>query len=388
MKSAPSILAKGFRPFFLLAASLSVAFVPLWLLAYTGHVEVATYWPAALWHGHEMVFGFALAVVAGFLLTAVSNWTARQTAVGLPLLGLCGIWLAGRLAMLSASALPAALVAGVDLLFIPALALAIGRPLIATKNRRNFVFLGVMALLWLANATMHLSAIGVLEQWARPALIFALDLIIVIILIIGGRIIPMFTRNATGAPNIRSHRWLERLVFASFAAGVLLEFVWPASHFGGAVWAVAGLAALARMTHWGFQHTLRAPILWVLHVGYAWVGVGLLLRAAAVFWPQVPSTAALHALTVGAIGMLTLGMMARVARGHTGRALHVSWPLAAAFVAVALAAVARTILPLVLPDYYVELVVIGGVLWASAFFVYLIVYTPILIRPRADGRPG
>lgn len=387
MQSTPAVFAKGFRPFFLLAAAFAVAFLPLWLATYTGHLDLAAYWTAASWHGHEMIFGFTMAVVAGFLLTAVGNWTGMETATGRALAGLCTLWVVGRLAVIGAGWLPPVAVAVADLLFIPALAFAIGRPLVRTQNKRNFVFIAVMGFLWTANLVMHLSALGVLSGWERPALLFSLDLIVLIVLIVGGRVIPMFTRNATAA-KIESHAWVERIVFGGVIASIALQLIAPTNMLAGAAATIAGVAIGARMIHWGAQHTWNKPILWVLHLGHAWIAVGFLMRAASVLWPQVSASMAVHALTVGAIGMLTLGMMARVALGHTGRGLKVARPIAWAFAAVALAALTRTIVPLVFTGYYVDLMVVSGVLWSLAFVAYLVIYTPILVQPRADGRPG
>ncbi|QDG50171.1 NnrS family protein [Persicimonas caeni] len=388
MTSTPTVFAKGFRPFFLLAAAFAVAFLPLWLLAYTGHVDASAYWTPSTWHGHEMVFGFTVAVVAGFLLTAVGNWTKQETAVGGRLVVLCLLWLAGRLAVVFAGDLQPGLVVMADLLFIPALAGAIGRPLIRTNNRRNLKFLGILALLWGANAAMHLDALGVVEGWARPALLLAVDLIAVITLIIGGRIIPMFTRNAVGDALIRSNKKLEKFLVVAVGAAIALSVFAPMEWFTGAAAIIAGVAILARQTHWGAKQTIDKPILWVLHLGHAWIAAGFVLRGLAVFTPQVSGSMGTHALTVGAIGLLTLGMMARVALGHTGRELKVTKPVAWAFVAMSLAALGRTLVPIIWPSHYVDWVIASGVLFALAFAVYLLQYVPILVKPRADGRPG
>ncbi len=388
MSDTPALFSKGFRPFFVLAAGFAAGFLPLWLLTYTGHFDAGAYWAPAVWHGHEMVFGFAVAVVAGFLLTAVSNWTRRPTAEGGWLAALCAVWVAGRAAMIWSGELPAWLVAGADLAFLPALAVAIGRPMVQARNRRNFKFLGVLALLWSADWAMHLSAMGAIADVSRTALLFALDMIVVITLVIGGRIIPAFTRNATGGGQIHSNKFIERLVFGAALATIVLRIIWPVAWATGAVGAVAGLAIIARQWRWGVQQTWDKPILWVLHVGHAWLAVGFLLRAVAVFVPRVPDSLGTHALTVGAIGMLTLGMMARVALGHTGRPLHVARPIAWAFAAMGLAALTRTILPIVWPSHYLALIVASGSLFALAFVVYLVHYVPILVRPRADARRG
>jgi uncharacterized protein involved in response to NO len=382
-----AILQKGFRPFFVLAAAFAAIYLPLWLLVLDGTMNPETHWSAPLWHGHEMLYGFTVAVLAGFLLTAVANWTGRETATGGLLAGLVALWIAGRVAVAAAGLLPAAVVAVVDLAFIPALALTIGRCLVGTRNRRNYAFLLVLALLFVANLLMHLEVIGVVEHMARPAMVAAVDLIMVIALLVGGRIIPAFTRNATGDDAIRSHTWIEWSLFPVVVASSVAWQVAPSPGVTSLLAFAAGGLALARMTHWGFDNTLDSPILWVLHVGYAWIGIGFLLRGFAVFG-TVPATSATHAFTAGAIGTLTLGMMARVARGHTARQLRVETITGMAFVAVTLAALIRVAVPIATPSIYMAGMVASGVCWTLAFAVYLAKYVPILWKPRIDGRPG
>ncbi|MGM0555340.1 MAG: NnrS family protein [Myxococcota bacterium] len=387
MTDSTAILQKGFRPFFLLAAFFSAVYLPIWLLLLDGGLQVETAWSRATWHGHEMLYGFTIAVVAGFLLTAVANWTRQETATG-GLLGLlAALWILGRLAVGASGWLPPWLVAIADLAFIPALAVVLGRCLVGTKNRRNYVFLIVLTALWVANLIMHLDALGFVEGWARPALIAAVDLVIIIVLIVGGRIIPAFTRNATGDDSIRKHTWIEYSLFPAVIGGSIAWQVAPGSSVAGVLTVAAGVLALVRMTHWGFGKTLRAPILWVLHVGYAWIGVGFILRGLSSFVSILPSSAT-HALTAGAIGTLTLGMMARVARGHTARELRVERVTAAAFVVISLAAIIRVAVPVLTPNLYMAGMIASGVLWSLAFTMYLAKFTPILWQPRVDGRPG
>jgi uncharacterized protein involved in response to NO len=335
-----------------------------------------------------MVFGFAMAVISGFLLTAVNRWTGRETAAGGALAGLCAIWLVGRVAMLCSANLAAAWVAAVDLAFIPALAFFIARPIFQSGNRRNLKFLIIFGLLFAANLAMHLGAMGVLSGVARPALLVGLDLIIVITLIISGRVIPMFTRNATGAAGIRSHPRSEKLVFALVLSSMALHAILPGGQVGAVVALLAGLAIAARQFHWGCRHTLGAPILWVLHLGHAWIAVGFILRALATWLPQVAPTMSTHALTVGGLGMLIIGMMVRVALGHTARMLKASRLMTAAFAAVTLAAAGRTFLPILWPAYYINWVVLSGTLFALAFLAYAVEFAPVLLKPRADGAPG
>jgi uncharacterized protein involved in response to NO len=336
-----------------------------------------------------MVFGFAVAVIAGFLLTAVGNWTQRETVVGAPLLALAAVWVLGRAAMIAAGSLPRGVAAIVDLAFLPLVVLALARPLIATGSKRNFVMLAVVSALFAANFVVHLDALGVVATGsARRACLVGVDIVVLVILIIAGRVFPMFTRNATGIESIRSIPRLDGLAIAGMAFLTVLDVFTPESRGAAVTSGVVGVLAAARAVHWGGRHSARVPLLWILHVGYAWLPIGLLLRALAAFDPAVPRSLATHALTVGAIGCLTLGMMARVALGHTGRPLVATKPLAWAFAAIAGAAAARVLVPLFAPAWYFPALVIAGALWSTAFLTYVLVYAPLLSKPRLDGKAG
>lgn len=384
-----ALAAKGFRPFFLLAALFAVAIVPLWLLILAGQVAGSSYLDPVTWHAHEMIFGFALAVIAGFLLTAVGNWTQRETLIGGPLLALASLWFLGRIAMTSAGAWPRALVAGVDLAFLPVLIVVLARPLVATRNRRNFVMLAVLGGLFVANAIVHLDALGWVSPGSgRRACLVGIDLVLLVIAVIAGRVFPMFTRNATQVASIRSIRWLDYASLAAMAALLLADMVLPASALTAAVAACASLLAALRARHWGAEHSLRQPLLWILHAGYLWLVVGLALRALGDFGSPIPSSLAWHVLTVGTIGALTLGMMARVALGHSGRPLEPAPAMTWAFGAINAAVIARVFVPWWRPTWYFAGLVMAGLLWALAFLIFFTVYAPILVSPRIDGKPG
>lgn len=386
---APALARKGFRPFFLLAALFAVALVALWLLVLNGILPPPAYLDAVSWHAHEMVFGFVVAVIAGFLLTAVGNWTQRETAVGKPLLALAGLWLAGRVGMGLSAWLPPALVALVDLAFLPALLIVLARPLFVAKNRRNFVVLAVVVGFLIANVAIHLEPLGALPAGsARRASLVSVDLVLLLITIIAGRVFPMFTRNATGVASIRSFPRLDALTIGAMVCLTLLDIVAPAGRMGGALSGIAGVLAGARAAHWGIQYSFKQPLVWILHAGNAWLVLGLMLRALAELGGVGAASLATHALTVGAIGSLTLGMMARVALGHTGRMLVASPAITFAFCAINLAAMARVFLPLLAPHWYFAVLATTGVLWVAAFGTFLVVYTPLLTSPRVDGRPG
>jgi len=381
--------AKGFRPFFLLSALFATLILPIWLLMLDGRLHGGGYLDPMYWHAHEMIFGFAVAVIAGFLLTAVGNWTKRETVVGVPLFALAALWVMGRVVLTGPQVLPGWLIAVIDLAFLPALMVAIARPLIAARNTRNLVMLGVLAALFLANLLVHLDVLGVLPAWRRRGCVLGLEVVVLVILVMAGRTFPMFTRNATGVASIASSPWLDRLSVGAMAGLIVLDLAVP-EHSITAGWSAgAGVLTLARTWRWGARHSWRTPLLWILHVGYLWIPIGLGLRVLAAVTSTVPSQVAMHALTVGAIGSLTLGMMARVALGHTGRALAASRLIVSAFVLITLAAVVRVFGPLVAGmASYRPTVFLAGSLWTAAFLLFLLTYVPILIAARVDHKPG
>jgi uncharacterized protein involved in response to NO len=384
-----AVSAKGFRPFFGLAALYAILIVPIWLTIVGGITQPGAYLDAVTWHAHEMLFGFTVAVIAGFLLTAVGNWTQRETVTGIPLLGVAGVWLVGRIAMAFASSLPRFVPALADLAFLPLLIAVLARPLVAAKNRRNFVMLGIVAALFLANLAVHLEALGVLAPGtAMRGCSVALDVVVLVMLLIAGRVLPMFTRNATGATTIRSSPSLDIASVIGMAALTAADAVALAPRVASAIAGIVGVLAALRAAHWGARHSGREPLLWILHLGYAWLVVGLLMRAGSSFIAAIPSSLATHAMTVGAIGCLTLGMMARVSLGHTGRALAAPKAMRWAFGAIAFAALVRVFAPIVMPSHYLAALVVAGALWSFAFATFLVVYAPILTTPRQDGKPG
>jgi uncharacterized protein involved in response to NO len=337
-----------------------------------------------------MLFGFCVAVIAGFLLTAVGNWTQRETLVGSPLIALAALWLFGRIAILWAAYLPRGVPAAVDLAFLPLLVGVLARPLVAARNRRQFALLGLLVVLFGLNVAVHLAALGALpDGLARQACLIGVDVVATLSLIVAGRVFPMFTRNATGVASIRSVPILDALSVVAAVALVATDVVTLDAWTSSIVACTAGVLVFARTVHWGAWHARRNPLLWILHAGHAWIGIGFLLRALSGMTGSFSSSLATHALTVGAIGSLTLGMMVRVALGHTGRTLVAPKPVAAAFVALSAAAIVRVAGPLLLPpDQYRSVVLTSGILWTIAFAIYLICFTPVLTSPRVDGKPG
>jgi uncharacterized protein involved in response to NO len=385
-----ALWGRGFRPFFLGASLYAAAVLPFWLAVWTGFAAPPAWlWPAA-WHAHEMLFGVVAAAIAGFLLTSVPVWTATPALSRLPLAALFALWLAGRIAMALAGRLPHALVAGVDLAFLPALALCLARALVPARQPRNVGFLGVLAALFLCNAGVHAQALGLAVPASR-ALRLAVDLVVVLIVVIGGRITPAFTRNAlmragVEAP-VRARPWLDRAAVAGALGVALADLVAPRSLASGALALFAALAIAGRMAGWQTLRTWRDPLLWSLHAGLVWVAAGLALVAASDLTGRLPPAAGLHALSAGAMGSMILAVMTRVALGHTGRPLSLPRGALLCYALVHLGALLRVVAA-ALPGAPGVLLVRGGVSWSLAFALYAALYARILCTPRVDGEPG
>ncbi|MGK7296030.1 MAG: NnrS family protein, partial [Candidatus Wenzhouxiangella sp. M2_3B_020] len=342
------------------------------------------------WHAHEMIYGVTAAAIAGFLLTAVPNWTGTERVHGKALAGLWLLWLAGRIAfwVLDPNAAGFANLAGavVDLLFLPALAVAVARPIVATGNYRNLSMTALLAGLFAANLVL---AFG---PPAQAATVFALDLILIMMVIIGGRITPLFTRNwlnrrGLDGENVRSHAWLDRLALSLAVLTALATLLpAPSTAVGGLAFA-AGLAHFARLIEWQGWRAWRDPLVWVLHLGYAWIVVALLIRGIGEFTPAVPARAWFHALGVGAIGTLLVGVMSRVTLGHTGRPLVLATGASSIYWAMTVAAVARTGHALGWFGHAHALNVAAAA-WIVSFALFALYFVPKLISPRADGRVG
>lgn len=383
-----TIFAYGFRPFFLLAGLHAALSLLAWVGVLQGWLEAPAGWPPATLHGHEMIFGFASAALAGFLLTAVPSWTGSGPLRGWRLAALVSLWLAGRAA--AAAGAEPALYAALDLAFLPGLFACVAPGILRASAKRNAVVLAILALIWAANAGTHAAMLGAGFVSARWGNEFGLALLALMIALIGGRIVPAFTIGGTrmaGRPvEIAATPRLDRAVMAATAA-------WAASLAldlpGTAVAIAAALAAIAngaRLLRWRTPATLRIPLVWVLHAGYAWLVLGL--AAAAGAWIELwPKATALHALGAGAVATMILAVMSRAALGHTGRKLVAAAPTAAAYVLVTLGAALRVIASLISGDTQL-LVAAAGLAWAAGFALYVAVYAPILLRRRADGRPG
>lgn len=381
------LFAAGFRPFYLLASAMAALWVPLWLVLYRGAAPVVPVFDPLLWHSHEMLYGFTAAVLVGFLYTAIPNWTGQPTPRGLPLAGLAGLWLLGRLVMLGGGGLNPWLVMAIDAAFLPLAALAMLPPLVRTRNRRNIAFPVALLALAAGNLALHLDHLGIIGP-AVQAIPCALAVITVILVIMTGRVVPFFTANALPQAGVRRIGRLDDLALLAVIAALAAAVVALGSVAAGLTSLAAAAALAARMVPWRPAATRSVPLLWILHVGHAWIAVAFLLQGLSALGVAVPPAAAIHALTVGALGSLTLGMMSRSALGHTGRTLKADGWLAAAFVAVNLAAVIRALAPVLLPEAYLTELTVSAGLWSLAYGIFFLRFVPILIRPRADGRPG
>jgi uncharacterized protein involved in response to NO len=373
----------GFRPFYLIASLFAALSIAVWALQYSGLLSFA-YLPGSLWHAHEMLFGYTLAVVAGFLFTAVRNWTQRETPTGLALMAIVAIWLAGRVLVLTPLVWAAAVV---NVAFPLAVAIGIGVPLVGSGNRRNWFLIALLVLLAAAELVTHLVRLGLvaLPPWAGVKL--GLDVVLFIIAVMAGRVVPMFTNNGVAGAKARRLPWLERAALGSL---VLLAVADSAGLRGAAPAVILIAAAVCHLLRWSLwqpYRTWRVPLLWVLHLGYLWVPIHLALRALAEY-QIVAAPLAMHALTIGAIGGLTIGMMTRTARGHTGRPLVADGFEITSYVLVQAAALVRVFLPLLFGGIYLASVLLSGLLWSAGFALYSVRYWPILTRPRLDGRPG
>jgi len=378
------LLRLGFRPFYLGSALLACLSVPLWVAIFLGHAPVRLNIPPLLWHAHEMLFGFAAGVVVGFLLTAVKAWTGLETARG-PLLGaLALLWLAARLASLVA---PYPVYAALDMALLPAVAAVLLRVLLKAGNKRNVPLISLLLLMAAANLAFHLSVLGALAVPATRALYAELALILMVVCVMTGRVVPMFTRNVTPGLVINMPRKFELSLLAATAVALALwVLAAPAPVVLLASLAAAVLHAV-RLWMWRPLVTLRRPILWILHASYAWLPVGFVLLALAQLgW--VAQSLAVHAFAVGVIGGLIIGMVTRTARGHTGRPLQASRGEVAAYALVMTAAVLRVLVPAVQPAWYAYALEGAACLWAIAFAIYLVIYTPWLTRTRLDGKDG
>jgi uncharacterized protein involved in response to NO len=380
-----ALFALGFRPFYLLAALLAALSVPVWVAQYVGLIPGHGPIAGLPWHMHEMVFGFAVAVVTGFLFTAGRNWTNQPTPTGWTLGALAALWLAARVLAITGPSFAAAYV---DFAFLPLVAWFLWRALRAANNRRNYFFVGLLATLALFNMCFWFAAFGIGPLSPLVPVKAALYVIVLIVAIMGGRVIPMFTQNAFPSAHVRRQVKLDRWAIATLAAALALDVL------AAPAWLLAPVALGAAVLHairlalWDPLATRRRPIVWILHLSYAWIPLGLALLAAAALTPAVHEVYAVHAFAIGAVGGMIIGMVTRTALGHTGRPLAAGLAETFAYGLVQAAAFTRVVGGLAIPAAYGQTLALSALFWSAGFAVYAIAYFPILTRSRADGRPG
>lgn len=375
----------GFRPFFLAAFMSSTVLLPLWVASLFGGIAFDTsYYGPVVWHAHDMLYGFVLAAVAGFALTASANWTGIQTLHGWPLAILFLTWIAGRMAPFFSPELPPYAIAVLDLSFYPIFILGFLPPILKAKNYRNLVFVPLFSLLFAGNICSHLAALGVLTDTGLGLRIGEYT-VVVLISLIAGRVVPFFTGNAIAHARTRKWRGLEVLVIpATVVAGALAVANGQTNRWLGAVYLAVSALHAVRAWGWFDRRVAKIPLLWILYVGYAWVVVGFALLGLAQY-ELVAANAATHAFTAGAMGTLIFGIMTRVILGHTGRRLTPAKPIVVAYVLLTLATVMRTISPLLALDPTIYLSV-SATAWTLAYGIGAIIYVPMLLKPRLDGK--
>jgi uncharacterized protein involved in response to NO len=375
----------GFRVFFALAGLSALILIVIWNSIFKGTLTTGHYFTDNYWHAHEMLLGYSVAVITGFLLTAVKNWTGKPTLTGDKLAGLALLWLYGRILPFYAGLLPDALIAALDFAFLPVLAYQISKPIIQAKQLKNLIFVGLLLLLTLGNGLIHAEILGLCQNTAWTGIQLVVGTIIILILILAERVFPFFVERGLHGTLIIRNPLLDALSIGSAVAVFALQ-LWTIS---GTLLALTAIFAVivnsARLAGWYVQRIWYVPLLWILYTGYGWIILGFVLTALSAYSWILPSLA-LHAFTLGGIGVLTLGMMARVSLGHTGRALRVSNAMAIGFILINLAALLRVVLPLALPNWY-NLIIYGSSLcWLAAFSLFMFVYAPILTSPRIDKK--
>jgi uncharacterized protein involved in response to NO len=388
LMTLPPVLRGGFRPFFFSGAVWAVVVVILWVCALSGELTLPTAFDPLAWHRHEMLFGYLGAVICGFLLTAIPNWTGRLPISGSPLAGLWALWFIARLAMLFSATTGATLAFVLDVGFFVVLGLVAMREVIAAKNR-NLPIVVMILLFAAANAIDHGEALGCID-WGGLGWRLGLGLVLMMIGLIGGRIIPSFTRNwlgkngaTTGLPGQPGKFDLATL--AATAAALTAWAALPDMRATAILLLVAGALHAVRLARWSGLRTVRDPLVFILHVSYAWLPIGLLLLGASILVPELPRSSALHALAAGAMASMTLAVMTRATLGHTGRPLRADGWTIAIYALVTAGAALRVAAPW-LPIDYMRAIEIAGAAWAGAFLLFALVYGPKLLGPRPDGR--
>lgn len=385
-----AFLHLGFRPFFFFAIAFAILSILLWVLIYSsGYSLLPPHYPSITWHAHEMVFGYAAAVIAGFLLTAVKNWTGIQTLNNMPLLLIVLLWLSARIFVFIDSDWALLLTAITDCLFLFTLTTAFSYPVLKTRQWHNLAFSGKLVLLFIANVIFYLGVFAYLQNGINYGLYGGFYIVLAIIFNMGRRVIPFFIEKGLGCPfQAKNYRWVDLSSLFFFLLFAVADIIKPDSKLVALFAAILLLIHTVRLYGWYHPGIWKKSLLWVLYVGYTWIVLGFAMKVAAAFG-LIGNNLALHAFAYGGIGMVTAGMMARVSLGHTGnnvfeppRILNLIFALLFAGAAV------RVILPIFIAMYYQQLIVLSQLLWIAAFALLFFRYAPMLIKARVDGRFG
>lgn len=383
--TAPALFREGFRPFFLLAALWAVLSLVIWLPVLQGWIFLPSVFDPLSWHSHEMIYGFAVAAVTGFLLTAIPNWTGHFPLQGAPLISLTALWVAGRCAMAVSAEIGAFSAAAIDLAFLLVFLGAVAREVVAGRSWRNLPPVGALVLLLVGNGMTHLEAAGAVAMGGTGNRL-GLAVLAGLIALVGGRIIPSFTRNRLVKQKARrlpaAAGWFDRLVVGVVAVALAAWAAGIAEAAAGALLLTAGLATGLRLVRWRGIATWRDPLLSALHLGYAWLALGLVLLGASGIWTAVPESAALHALGAGAVGTMILAVMVRATLAHTGRAQVAGSGTVMLYLSAHAAALLR-VAAACLPGAYSALLSASGAAWIAAFSLFGLIYGPCLLRPRS-----
>jgi len=382
----------GFRPFFLAGALFSVIAIILWLMLYRGALNLQPLGGGYWWHIHEMIFGFGCAIIAGFLLTAVQNWTGLRGIQGKMLATLFLLWLIGRISLLFPTLLGATLSTMIDLAFLPCVAFVLAKPILAIKQYRNLFFVPLLTIFTIANAQMHASIYypdAISTQYAGYA---GIMLVTLLISVMTGRVVPMFTANGTQTSKASPLPWLDKLTNGALALVTILLLLHPIiginSFYIGIILIFAGVFQAIRWLRWRPWITLGVPLLWSLHLSIKALAFGLILLGLSYLIPDIPTNHVWHLITIGGIGGVILAMISRVSLGHTGRTLQAPKLMSFAFGAMVLASLVRSFGPWGFPEKTMIFIDISGFLWMISFGLFVVFYGPMLLKVRTDGRPG
>ena len=373
----------GFRPFFLFAALYAVISQLAWMGLYVFHTQGDVHGVALYsWHAHEMIYGYCMAVVAGFLLTAARNWTGQKTLDGPELALLVLLWTLPR-ALFWVNEIPLFVIAISDIAFNAYLLFAIARPVFKVQQWRQKIILGILALALIGNVAFYFAHLGGPAVLLRISLYGSLYILVGLIILMGRRVIPMFSKNGVpGCTPLQNHEWLDKVLPLVFIACIITDIASPNNRIGAALSAIMSILMFIRLAGWYRNAFWSWPMVWILHVALFWVAFGFALKASS-HWLGISPYLALHALAYGAVGSITIGMMARVSLGHTGRSVTqppmlIKW----SFILITIGTIIRVITPIFLPEYYINIILIAQIFWIMAFALFVFVYTPYLLKPR------